>query len=72
MASQDSMQHCVIFSELPDDTDAVIDDQTANYRRLGKPFEWKVYRHDRPVDLREQLAAGVARAPGRFCSMSRF
>ena len=37
--------------------DAEIDAQVAFFAALGVPFEWKVYDHDRPADLRQRLAA---------------
>jgi GNAT superfamily N-acetyltransferase len=52
----DGAYHCVIFSELsPTTADEVIAEQVGHYRRLGTGFEWKVYNHDRPPDLRERL-----------------
>ena len=36
---------------------AEIDAQVAFFSALGLPFEWKVYDHDRPADLRQRLAA---------------
>ena len=37
--------------------DAEIDAQVAYYKGLNMPFTWKVYDHDRPVDLRQRLLA---------------
>ena len=49
--------HTVIYSELTEGTaDSVIEEQVAHYRGMGVGFEWKVYSHDRPGDLRERLA----------------
>jgi hypothetical protein len=49
--------HTLIFSSLNTDTaDAAIAGQVAHYRKLGAPFEWKVYSHDAPADLRQRLA----------------
>ena len=49
--------HVVAFSSLgADDVDAVIAEQVAHFERLGAPFEWKVYAHDRPADLRDRLS----------------
>jgi hypothetical protein len=61
----DDSYHTVTFSSSPDDlVDAVIAEQVAHYRRLGAPFEWKVYAHDRPADLRERLSrAGFVVGP---------
>lgn len=35
--------------------DEVIRDQIAYYSNLGRPFEWRVFAHDAPPDLRERL-----------------
>jgi hypothetical protein len=35
--------------------DEVIDQEVEHHRRLGVGFEWKVYAHDQPADLRERL-----------------
>ena len=49
--------HTLIFSSLNADTaDAAIAGQVAHYRERGAAFEWKVYSHDAPADLRERLA----------------
>jgi hypothetical protein len=46
----------VLYSDLDEQTaDAAIESQIAFFRQLGQPFEWKVYEHDRPPDLRERL-----------------
>ncbi len=37
--------------------EAAIDGQLAYFARLGAKFEWKVYDHDKPADLRQRLAA---------------
>jgi GNAT superfamily N-acetyltransferase len=37
--------------------DAEIEAQIDYFRGLGYDFEWKVYDHDRPADLRQRLAA---------------
>jgi GNAT superfamily N-acetyltransferase len=37
--------------------DAEIEAQIDFFRGLGYDFEWKVYDHDRPADLRQRLAA---------------
>lgn len=50
--------HMVIYSDLEDaDADAAIEEQLHYFRRLGQPFEWKLYDFDRPADLLERLAA---------------
>lgn len=40
-----------------EDVDAEIDAQIAYFDALDAGFEWKVYDHDRPHDLRQRLAA---------------
>ena len=59
--------HVITFSSLGAndvDVDAAIDGQVAHYQGLGAPFEWKVYGHDRPADLRERLSrAGFVVGP---------
>lgn len=46
----------VLYSELDEaSADAAIESQIAYFRELGQPFEWKVYDHDQPADLRERL-----------------
>lgn len=48
----------VLYSELDEaSADAAIESQIAYFRELGRPFEWKVYDHDRPADLRDRLLA---------------
>ncbi len=48
----------VLYSELDEESaDAAIEEQIAFFRELGQPFEWKVYDHDRPGDLRDRLLA---------------
>ncbi|GAB3823962.1 GNAT family N-acetyltransferase [Dactylosporangium cerinum] len=39
------------------DADAVIAAQIQRFGRLGQPWEWKHYSHDRPADLPERLLA---------------
>jgi len=47
----------VSWSVLADDTaDAAIAAEVDHHRRLGAAFEWKVYSHDGPPDLRDRLA----------------
>ena len=49
---------CILYSRLtPENADRVIEEQVADFERLGLEFEWKLYDHDRPPDLRERLAA---------------
>ncbi|MFR0354730.1 GNAT family N-acetyltransferase [Streptomyces sediminimaris] len=46
------------------DADAAIAGQIAHFSRLGRTFEWKLYGHDRPVDLGQRLrAAGFVPEP---------
>lgn len=40
-----------------DNVDTIIAEQVAHYRALRAQVEWTVYGHDRPVDLRQRLAA---------------
>jgi GNAT superfamily N-acetyltransferase len=52
----DGAYHLVVYSALtPRNADAAIAEQVGHYRAMGKPFEWKVYGHDRPADLLERL-----------------
>ncbi len=46
------------YSRLDEATvDAAIEEQIAYYEGQNLSFEWKVYDHDRPADLRQRLAA---------------
>lgn len=46
----------ISYSNLPEDTaEAQIDAQVDFFREKNMRFEWKVYDHDRPADLRERL-----------------
>ena len=48
----------ILYSRLtPENADRVIEEQVADFERLGLEFEWKLYDHDQPPDLRERLAA---------------
>lgn len=48
----------VIYSRLDESSvEQAIQDQVDYYRGLGGGFEWKVFDHDTPGDLRERLAA---------------
>lgn len=55
----------VLWSGLGDgDADAAIAEQVRHFGALGRPFEWKLYAHDRPADLdRRLLAAGFVPEP---------
>ncbi|MFI7134341.1 GNAT family N-acetyltransferase [Nonomuraea sp. NPDC050153] len=60
--------HCwngVLWSGLDEaDADAAITEQVRYFGELGRPFEWKLYGHDRPADLdRRLLAAGFTPEP---------
>jgi hypothetical protein len=49
-------QHWVSFSALDAETaEAAIVGEIEHHRRLGVGFEWKLFAHDRPADLRERL-----------------
>lgn len=48
----------VLWSGLDELTaDAAIDGELRFFRARGQDFEWKLYSHDRPIDLKERLAA---------------
>lgn len=48
----------VSYSRLDEDNASeVIDEQVRFFAAMGAEFEWKVYAHDRPPDLRQRLAA---------------
>jgi GNAT superfamily N-acetyltransferase len=55
----------VVWSDLTEATaDAAIAQQITYYSGLGREFEWKLYGHDRPLDLGERLrAAGLTAEP---------
>ncbi|MEW2465857.1 GNAT family N-acetyltransferase [Streptomyces sp. NPDC046994] len=55
----------IVWSDLDEGTaDAVIAEQVRYYAELGREFEWKLYGHDRPVDLGKRLrAAGFTPDP---------
>jgi len=60
----------VLYSRLtPETSDDVIRKQIAFYGRYGYPFEWKVYDHDAPPDLRERLMAQGFKARERDAIM---
>ena len=44
-------------SHSPAEIDAAIENEIAHFTALGCSFEWKVYDHDAPADLRQRLAA---------------
>lgn len=48
----------VIHSSLTEDTaDAAIQEELDYFKNLNLSFEWKLYSHDRPKDLKSRLAA---------------
>lgn len=48
----------VLYSNVDEETaDAVIEEQIAYFSANNQPFEWKVYAHDQPPDLKERLVA---------------
>ena len=48
----------VIHSDLDEATvDDAIEEQVAYFEGIGQDFEWKVFDHDRPADLRARLLA---------------
>ncbi len=59
MISLDPRGHSfVIHSDLSEaDADAVIDGELSYFSKLGLRFEWKLYSHDRPADLKLRLAS---------------
>ena len=57
LRAPDGAYHVLIYSWLTSETaDFVIAEQVKHYRALGAGFEWKVYAHDPPSDLRDRLA----------------
>ena len=48
----------ILYSRLTaENADQVIEEQVADFERLRLEFEWKLYDHDQPPDLRERLVA---------------
>lgn len=48
----------IIYSRLAaEHVAAAIDEQTGYFAAIGQDFEWKVYRHDTPPDLKDRLGA---------------
>jgi GNAT superfamily N-acetyltransferase len=41
----------------PENIERVIEEQIAYFESLGRAFEWKVYSHDWPPDMKDRLAA---------------
>lgn len=51
-----SPYHAISFSSLTaDSADSAILEQIEHHRKLGVEFEWKLYAHDTPADLRSRL-----------------
>ena len=49
-------QHWISWSGLSEvDADEIIEEEIEHYRRLGVGFEWKLFAHDKPDDLRRRL-----------------
>jgi len=40
-----------------DNADAIIERESKHFRAAGRHFEWKLYSHDSPTDLKDRLAA---------------
>jgi GNAT superfamily N-acetyltransferase len=58
VASMDGSQHTIIWNSMhPLQADDVIAEQLNHYRKLGRWFEWKVYRHDEPLGMKDRLAS---------------
>ncbi|NHZ71926.1 MAG: N-acetyltransferase [Aquificales bacterium] len=48
----------VLYSQLtPANADTIIQEQIEYFRENGRSFEWKLYDHDTPPDLRKRLVA---------------
>jgi GNAT superfamily N-acetyltransferase len=60
-----SKEHCVLYSRFaPEEAVAGVAEQTAEFRALGLPVEWKVYSHDQPPEVPRLLAeAGYVAKP---------
>jgi hypothetical protein len=58
MWSPDGSHHVIISSNLTrENADEIIDREIAHHRAIDVSFEWKVYSHDHPPDLKERLSA---------------
>ncbi len=59
MIALDEGEPCtVIHSGLNEaNADAAIAGELEYFARMGRPFEWKLYSHDEPADLKARLAA---------------
>lgn len=48
----------ILYSQLNEDNvEGIIDEQVADMRQFNQPYEWKVYAHDQPADLKDRLVA---------------
>lgn len=49
---------CIMYSHLTtENADAVIREQIEYFNSIGQGFEWKLYSHDTPADLKDRLVA---------------
>jgi hypothetical protein len=56
LRATDGSHHAVNFSSLTDvNADDVIRAEIEHHRALNVPFEWKLFAHDAPADLRDRL-----------------
>jgi acetyltransferase (GNAT) family protein len=58
MWAPDGSHHVIIWSDLsPQNANEIIAREIAHHEALRVSFEWKVYSHDLPADLKDRLAA---------------
>ena len=58
LVDQSDWQGMITWSRLDEsNADRVIEEQIGYYQGLGQTFEWKLYTHDTPADLKERLIA---------------
>ncbi|MFN2192948.1 MAG: GNAT family N-acetyltransferase [Candidatus Promineifilaceae bacterium] len=56
----------ILYSRFADENaDSVISEQISHFRAQQQPFEWKVYEHDSPPDLRARLVIQGFKPRGR-------
>jgi len=56
--SENEPESWVIYSRLDEsNVDAAIGEEIAYFESIGHNFEWKLYTHDAPANLKERLAA---------------
>jgi len=56
--SENEPESWVIYSRLDErNVDAAISEETAYFESIGHNFEWKLYTHDTPSNLKERLSA---------------